>query len=87
MNRLLNKAYDLAAWVSAKTGIRADYLLHFAVCFGLSVIGLWPLALSFGIIKEAWDSREGGSGWSWGDLVADGLGILVGLIIIFLVWI
>lgn len=44
-------------------------------------------ALGLGIGKEAGDKNNPKSGWSWGDLVADGLGILVGLIINFSLWI
>ena len=44
-------------------------------------------ALGLGIGKEAGDKNNPASGWSWGDLVSDGLGILSGLLIIFLVWI
>lgn len=35
-------------------------------------------ALGLGIGKEMGDKNNPNSGWSWGDLVADGLGIVVG---------
>lgn len=40
---------------------------------------VFALGLSFG--KEFGDKNNPNSGWSWGDLIADALGILVGLII------
>ena len=45
---------------------------------------VFALGLSLG--KEFGDKNNPKSGWSWGDLVSDALGILVGLIINFLVW-
>lgn len=43
-------------------------------------------ALGLGIGKESGDIPN--SGWSWGDLVVDGLGIVVGILIVGgLVWI
>lgn len=79
MQKLLNKLYGIVAPISAKTGIRGDYILHFSACFILSLIGHWWLAAILGIGKEVKDSWKGGSGWSWLDLVADGLGIAAGL--------
>lgn len=81
MLKLWSKIQNVVAWVSVKSGIRADYILHFSVCFGLSLIGLWWLAAIVGVGKEVKDSREGGSGWSWYDLLSDTIGILVGLTI------
>lgn len=44
-------------------------------------------ALGLGIGKESGDKNNPNSGWSWGDLVADGLGIAVGILVIGgLVW-
>lgn len=40
--------------------------------FGLS------FALSLGVAKELYDSREGGSGWSWKDFVWDVAGATTG---------
>ncbi len=69
--------------------IAADKRKHFAVCFGVTLVCLllfsdWqvalaiPLTLSIG--KEAFDGLSvHGSGWSWGDLLADLVGILAGL--------
>ena len=38
-------------------------------------------ALGLSIGKEMGDKNNPNSGWSWGDLVADGLGILIGILI------
>ena len=45
---------------------------------------VFALGLSLG--KEFGDRNNPGSGWSWWDLVSDGLGVLVGLMINFLMW-
>jgi len=67
-----------------------DKQLHFLYSFAILVcvtaftknIHLGYLtALAFGIGKEWHDSRQKGNYWSWGDLVADVLGILTGIII------
>jgi len=42
-------------------------------------------ALGLGIGKESGDKNNPGSGWSWGDLVADGLGIVVGILVNLLI--
>ena len=41
-------------------------------------------ALGLGIGKEAGDKNNPKSGWSWSDLIADALGILIGLILLVL---
>lgn len=95
----MEKLLQIANWLSNKTRIRSDYILHFGGCslstyfigivsflivnilFGyttalpVSFFGaVFALGLSFG--KEFGDIPT--SGWSWGDLAADGLGILIG---------
>lgn len=102
--------WKIVNWLSSKTGIRVDYILHFGVCsLSTSIIGIvsflavnhflgyvpgvvaslfgavFALGLSLG--KEAGDKNNPGSGWSWGDLVSDVLGVLGGLMVNFLlVW-
>ena len=70
--------------------IPIDKQLHFLCSFAILVgvtaftknIHLGYLtALAFGIGKEWYDSRQKGNYWSWGDLVADVLGITAGIII------
>lgn len=100
----MEKLLKIANWLSRKTGLRGDYVLHFGVCsLSTSIIGIlsflavnhflgyvpgvvaslfgavFALGLSLG--KEFGDKSNPGSGWSWWDLVADGLGILVGILI------
>ena len=100
----MQKLLKIATWLSKLTGIRADYILHFGVCFlSTSIIGILSFlvvnhflgytpaliaslfgavfALGLGIGKESGDRNNPNSGWSWGDLVADGLGIVVGILI------
>ena len=44
-------------------------------------------ALGLSVGKEAGDIGNPNSGWSWGDLVADAVGVVVGVLIIgWLVW-
>ena len=81
MNKIKDIFYSIANWLGDKTGIRADYILHFGVCFLLSLFGSYGAALAIGwsFGKETGDYNNPNSGWSWGDLVADGLGIAAGL--------
>ena len=74
-----------------------DKFLHFSVCFGTTFLmgivtffmgmrdsmiasGLFSLGLGLG--KEYGDSKAKGNSWSWGDVVADVLGIACGIGII-----
>ena len=53
-----------------------DKLLHLAVSYMLaSLFGIW-IAVIAGIAKEVYDQVKY-KGWSWGDLIADGLGIAI----------
>lgn len=102
MNKIKDIFYSTANWLSNKTGIRADYILHFGICsLSTSIIGILSFivvnhflgytpaliaslfgavfALGLSIGKESGDKNNPNSGWSWGDLVADGLGITAGL--------
>jgi uncharacterized protein YfiM (DUF2279 family) len=36
------------------------------------------IAIAAGLAKEAYDSRSGGTGWSWSDLGADAVGAAAG---------
>ena len=76
-------------WLSKLIGVQSDKVLHFLVCFivtfGLSFIN--PIfgacvALIIGLYKEFTDSHKVGNYWSWGDILADVLGIIFG----FLCW-
>lgn len=55
-----------------------NHFLGYTPALIASLFGaVFALGLSLG--KEAGDKNNPGSGWSWGDLVADGLGIAAGL--------
>jgi len=53
---------------------RADWSRHFWVSAGLVVLSGSERSLNVGIIKELKDANPGGSGFSFGDLTADGAG-------------
>ena len=80
--KLLNK-------ISAKLKIGVDKILHFIICFGITFIGaflnIWfaiSVTLIIAFYKEFIDSHKPGNYWSWGDILADILGIIFG----FLCW-
>ena len=98
----MQKLLKIATWLSKLTGVRGDYILHFAVCsLSTSIIGIASFlvvnhflgytpaliaslfgavfALGLGIGKESGDKNNPNSGWSWGDLMADALGIASGI--------
>lgn len=63
-----------------------NHFLGYTPALIASLFGaVFALGLSLG--KEFGDKNNPNSGWSWGDFVADGLGILIGLIIsFFTIW-
>lgn len=76
--------------------IQRDKILHFAVnliataaSIGLYLINpilLVPmLAVGLSIGKEYGDSKAKGNYWSWGDILADGIGIAVAILISLLI--
>ena len=67
--------------------LKFDKLMHFSLCFILSIFG-WigvVFAAGWSIGKETGDYFNKDSGWSWRDLMADGLGILAGLGLYYMV--
>ena len=80
---------------------KKDKLLHALVCFGATFVGfgymrifcdftpsftaslLLPMGLGFG--KEYGDSKASGNKWDWWDIVADFVGIGIGMEILFVV--
>jgi uncharacterized protein YfiM (DUF2279 family) len=57
-----------------------DKALHFGVCFVLAAIN--PIvAILAAIGKEIHDSKQQGNHFCWKDIVADGIGIILGSII------
>lgn len=74
-----------------KKFLKGDKILHMICCFAIVVIfGLilnivsgiaLALIASFG--KETYDEvRPNGSGWSWDDILADLLGIVLGILVL-----
>lgn len=57
-----------------------DKLYHFSVCF---VIALYSTeaAIVGALAKEYGDSKAYGNTWSWADILADVLGIILGTVI------
>ena len=69
--------------------IGVDKFYHFIVCFiATLVVGVLStmcgvcFALGLGIGKEVGDYFNKNSGWSWGDIIADIVGVLTGLLIV-----
>ena len=63
-----------------------DKIIHMLICSAVSLVfsfvGGWPMGLVVALlsatVKEYIDQARYG-GWSWQDLLADALGILVGI--------
>ena len=76
-------------WLSNKLGVQSDKILHFLVsfviAFPLMAVNIYlaiGVTLAIGLYKEFTDSHKEGNYWSWGDLLADIIGIAFG----FLCW-
>ena len=74
-------------WLSNKLGVQSDKVLHFLVsfviAFPLMAVNIYlaiGVTLAIGLYKEFTDSHKEGSYWSWGDLLADFLGIFLAVI-------
>jgi len=63
--------------------MKKDKILHFGVCFFFSLFGLYGVAFAGGLAlgKEYGDSKSTGNKWSWGDILADTIGVIVGFVI------
>ena len=73
MKKLLSNLIKLIKeWLVANI----DKILHLAVSYMIaSLFGIWIAAIA-GIAKEVYDQVRY-KGWSWGDLIADGIGISI----------
>lgn len=79
-------------WLSNKIGVQSDKVLHFLVCFVITfvlsfinpIFGAF-VALIIGLYKEFTDSHKVGNYWSWGDIIADIVGICFGIILYLLI--
>lgn len=78
--------------LSNKIGVQSDKVLHFLVCFMITfllsfinpIFGAF-VALIIGLYKEFTDSHKVGNFWSWGDIIADCLGIIGGILLWFII--
>ena len=80
MRRLIEKVLDKVSALLPDF-IPSDKAFHFLSCFVPALFGNYNLAIGFAIGKEVGDMFAQGSRWSWGDILADGLGIVAGLIV------
>lgn len=69
-----------------KLTIQTDKIYHFLACFSLTyILGNFDMLFSICVVmivsmlKEIYDEFFG-NGWSWGDIVADIFGIVIGII-------
>ena len=74
-------------WLSNKIGIGIDKLLHFGVSFVITFVLsfiniLFAIVLTsiIGLYKEFIDSHKINNYWSWKDLIADGIGVVVAIL-------
>ncbi len=64
--------------------LHKDKLYHFGICLIVSIFQPW-LAVGLALGKEYGDSKAQGNKWSWGDILADALGVILGGLIGILV--
>ena len=64
--------------------LHKDKLYHFGICFMVSIFNPW-LAVGLALGKEYGDSKAQGNTWSWCDILADALGVILGGLIGILV--
>ena len=79
-------------WLSKLLGVQSDKVLHFLVCFVIAFLLSFVnpifgagLALVLSAYKEFTDMHKIGNFWSWGDLLADVLGIISGILMWFVI--
>ena len=79
----------LIKWICDKLHIPYDKALHCGVNVILALFGIWYYSLGIGLSigasvgKEYGDSKATGNKWSWGDILADMLGMGCGIAISF----
>ncbi len=77
--------------ISKVISIPTDKIAHFAVNFILAMTGFFRVWLAVGLCigasigKEYGDMNAKGNKWSWVDILADFLGMALGLGIVFLI--
>lgn len=68
-----------------KLKIEKDKLQHFSICAVTSVLSP-TLAIGLAIGKECGDSVSPVNKWSWSDLLADGVGVVIGTIVHYFIF-
>ena len=75
-------------WLSNKLGVQSDKVLHFLVsfviAFPLMAVNIYlaiGVTLAIGLYKEFTDSHKEDNYWSWGDILADIIGMIGGLLL------
>lgn len=64
--------------------LQSDKLQHFWVCLLISIFST-EAAFGAALAKEYGDSKAEGNHWCWYDLIADGIGIIIGTILRLLI--
>lgn len=83
----MNWLKNLFKKICDRLHIPYDKALHFGVNVVLALFGIWYYSLGVGLCigaslgKEYGDSQATGNKWSWSDIVADMIGMGVGLLI------
>lgn len=85
INFILQRDKQLHFFCSACAALITVIILNFF--FDFHPVVTWVLGITVGMVpgvgKEVIDSRKGGSGWSWPDLLADLIGTALGAAIVF----
>lgn len=68
-----------------KLKIEKDKLQHFSICVVASVLSP-TLAIGLSLGKEFGDSVSPVNKWSWSDLLADGVGVVIGTIVHYFIF-
>ena len=75
-------------WLSNKIGVQSDKVLHFLVCFviafplmSINIYLAIGATLAIGLYKELTDSHKPNNYWSWGDILADVLGVFFAVVV------
>ena len=89
MRKIISWTLSVLIEVERFTRIKVDKQLHFICSFiPTVVVGIFSpflgvaFALGLGIGKEVGDAMSPYNKWSWGDVIADIVGILTGLLIV-----
>lgn len=84
MNKIgLDKVWHALACLGATVG--SFLLMRIFFPFAPSCYASWYLPMGLGLGKEYGDSKASGNKWDWWDIVADAVGIAIGILGI-LIW-